>query len=387
MYFFKDLIDGEIYPLYSEPVLQIVLYYAIIGGLGVIVDSILLFALLKQRDIPLDSRFVISCIAGDLIFSFILFVGGCVGFHYGGWGMGRYGCSANAVIVIFSTGVSILSVLGLAAYRYLVAVRSIDVRDRHVNMAIGAIWSGLLFFLAVFLVYYFISTDLEFTGRLVSLQSTGYCYFAMSNPNPMNMVGTILISLAILSPMILQAVAYWQIVSFYLRNAKNRTTKRITQEKKLIEKAVALTFSICWIFFGVKCLYELISQKEVPFWYECITSVFASLIPFLNAVILIKYDAKVRNNIGELLQLIKLGFKRSGNNQAAASGTDLKPPHAGSMPLNVKIASASGDAISSIPPTMVLKMPLNVKIVSASGDAISSIPPTVVLKKDRLETN
>lgn len=354
MYFFKDLIDGEIYPLYSEPLLAILLFYVTSGGFGVIIDFILLFALLKQRDIPLDSRFVVSCIAGDLIFSLMLFVDGWIGLHYGGWALGPFGCSANAAILIFSGGVSLLSVLGLAAYRYIVAVRSVDVRDKQANMAIAAIWFGLLFLIAVFAVYLYTSTDRESAGKLISLQSAGYCYVAMSEPNYMNIIGSTLISLSIIGPMILQAVAYWQIVLFYLRHAKNRTSKRNAKEKKLIEKAVALTvtFSVCWIFFGIKCLYELISQKEVPFWFECISVVFACLIPFLNAVILIKYDAKVRNNIVELFQFINFRFDGNGSSKTidmAASRTELMPAQS-----NVNLISASRDEISSVPPTLIL---------------------------------
>ena len=118
---------------------------------------------------------------------------------------------------------------------------------------------------------------------------------------PINATVAILCTLSVLVPLVLQAIAYTQIVNSYL-SARKVTKTRVAKQEKLIEKAIALSasFALCWICIPVKIIYELSSHQPVPVWFDGLGSVCWTLVPFFNALILLKYDAKVRQNIKEL---------------------------------------------------------------------------------------
>ena len=69
-YLLKDLTDGVVIAFsFSEIAVNIAL--SIFTTMSVLADLIGLYALLKQRYIPLDSRFIVSIITADFLFGFL----------------------------------------------------------------------------------------------------------------------------------------------------------------------------------------------------------------------------------------------------------------------------------------------------------------------------
>lgn len=69
-YLLKDLADGVVIPFSSsETAANIAL--SIFTLVSVLADSLAIYALLKQRSVPLDSRFIVSIITADFLFGLV----------------------------------------------------------------------------------------------------------------------------------------------------------------------------------------------------------------------------------------------------------------------------------------------------------------------------
>ena len=219
-------------------------------------------------------------------------------------------CDWNVNLIIITLGASILSLSLLTLLKYLAIIKAIYPSQRQVTMSIISVW---LFFGILILAFQPLDVDQQ-----DALQTTHlYCFIALYSSEPYVMAGSLIVLIYILLNMGFQVWAYSVIVITYsrLQKRKRKSGNYTANEVRLMKKAIGIcaTFIICWSFFVFKIIYELGSGKESPFILDSIVEFLAALQAIINALILYRYDAKVRRNIQELfpILLLKSGIQDS----------------------------------------------------------------------------
>ena len=119
---------------------------------------------------------------------------------------GKRGCIINAILVLFTLGPSILSVVGLTAYRYLAIIHQINLTQSQTSAVIGGIWIVTPIILGVFMAA---GSDLE---SLFGLQPSGlYCMVVGEYRLLVNILAGSAVFCYIFIPIVFIIVCYWQI--------------------------------------------------------------------------------------------------------------------------------------------------------------------------------
>lgn len=208
MYLLKD-ITFELIPWSNEITGFTILIVAELF-LGLLVDAIIIYALLKQRDIPIDSQFIISLTVADFLFSFFFTGMGMYGLRAGGFGIGQPGCLFSVIGVIYTLGMSILSITAMTIHRYLIVIHQFHMTQNHVYSILVTLWSGLAVIIGGFASSeYFLLNGVGLTSSLI------YCFVAIASPEIMNKIAGLIIVFFIAVPMMFLAFAYFRIVGTY----------------------------------------------------------------------------------------------------------------------------------------------------------------------------
>ena len=349
--------DGTVIP-FSSPQARYFLYLIVPElAMAIIVDVIVIIALIKQQQIPIDTLFILSLSIADFFFSVMIFVLGVGELIFDGFWAGKagtiyiyysfhsfylLGCLWTEALIIFTLGASIISVFAMTLHRYLIVVRSYHLTQKQAIAILSGIWIGLAVVIGLFLAF-------EDHGISASLQSSElYCFIASTRPEVLNVIATISILFFILGTMIFIVYAYYFIVKRYVELKRTAQMKdqvsvmhpadNIQQieaqhhrkefspvllilqrpqgipigdsEIKLLKKAIAIagSFVCIWTFFVGKLLFEVLSQQPVSTFYDSFIEVLFTAYPIFNGVILYLYDAKCRNNIQDLLYYPKVLF-------------------------------------------------------------------------------
>ena len=342
-YLLKDLQDGVLIP-FTEEEKSTNLFFTIITLSSIIADIIALYALLKQKSIPLDSLYIVSLTVADLAFGVLcgvfLFTNGesCSWHSFSQssdyvtlyrflWrlvdGTDRYcsfqilpflilisnlskiGCYWEVILIIIFLGASILSVFAMTLHKYLSILHRIQLTLPRVLVLIAAAWLLPVLMIILFECMF----DL---GNISSIQSSGtWCFLAMNKTEPLNISATILVFLFIASTICMLVFGHLAIVLAYKRWSEKKIAEgqadadQMVKERRLISKSIAISalFSFTWSFFLSKMMYELITHLLVPPAYENLVEFMGLFSPLLNLFILYRYDAKFRLNIRELFYL------------------------------------------------------------------------------------
>ena len=140
IYYLKDLVDGSVFPSFSQYEMILSLIIIVCNALGILVSSLIFYSLVNQRAIPLDSRFVISLTIADFSFSSLILSINSINYSTSGWAIGKIGCQIEVAGIVYFIGTSIFSLFGLTAYRWLVVVKQIDITAKQVSIALFFIW-------------------------------------------------------------------------------------------------------------------------------------------------------------------------------------------------------------------------------------------------------
>lgn len=89
MFLIRDFpIDGSII-VSDSPIIRVARFIAVPElAIAMIVDVVVIVALIKQQDIPIDIKFIISLTAADSLFSLLFFVIGTGEVIFDGWWIG-----------------------------------------------------------------------------------------------------------------------------------------------------------------------------------------------------------------------------------------------------------------------------------------------------------
>lgn len=71
VYYYKDLHDGIVFPIFTGEQTAELITGLVLGVLSSAADFLCLYALVKQRNIPQDSFFIISLTCADLAFAIV----------------------------------------------------------------------------------------------------------------------------------------------------------------------------------------------------------------------------------------------------------------------------------------------------------------------------
>ena len=160
-------------------------------------------------------------------------------------------------------------------------------------------------------------------GVGIALQSSKYyCMinFTTTDPATLAIAGIILFVLAFNYVFIVYA--YSCIISVFKASPRKKGNKRenASSERLLIEKAVAFSaaYMVCWFPYILKIIFEMATKEPVSFEYDCICDLAGCTNPLLNVIVLIKYDARVKQDVQELFNVFKfskVARKKESSNQ------------------------------------------------------------------------
>ena len=290
----RDLQDGVIIPLTSEE-LSIAWVAIPIASISAIIDTVAIYALLKQRNIPLDTFFIISLACGDLIFALLVLVMEIINTVYGGFALGKTGCRSQSNILLISVGASVFSLLAMTAHKFLHIIHEKQVSPNHVMMMILSAWLVPALSIVPFAI--------AGSETSTALQSNKiWCFTSLTN----NTIATILIINSLIGVIVVLIYAHYAIIVKYKKlvsvssaNHEMVDFERLKKERLLIFKSIGISsvFSFTWVFFIVKAIYEGSTRLPVNPFYDNLCFFIGTCSPVLNFFVLYSYDAKFKNNI------------------------------------------------------------------------------------------
>jgi hypothetical protein len=226
--------------------------------LGIIIDILIIYSLLKQRDIPIDSQFILSLTIADFLFCAVFLVSDIFNTVRGGWATGQVGCIFTAATSIYTVGMSIFSITGMTLHRYLIVIHQYHLTQKQVYIILSVLWCGLASIIAGFAS----SQDLGEYG--IGLTSgMCYCFLVLTRRETLNIIAGSALLAFILLPMTFLVFAYYRIVTTYsklLARKKMKQSLKTEQENRLVIKAVAITgsFTICMFLIFLLNLFNII---------------------------------------------------------------------------------------------------------------------------------
>ena len=320
---------------------------------AIIIDIILIIAFCRQRwqTMAIDTMFILSNVVADFVFALVVLIF-CVFLVSGqGWWMGQIGCLFSAVSLIVSIALSILSVVGLTAYRYFSIIYKKQFTQQHAIGAIASIWIIIPMLVIIFV---FLPGFLENT---VALQpSRLYCALSWWNTDHPSSIAAVYICLLVIFLSISFILfAYTHICIKYHQMRRSKAIHALpttlknssdlvifvqisSKEWLLIKKAllISLSFVLAWFPYCIKIVIEVATGEPSSYSYDVYTAWIACLNTILNACILYMYDGKTRVSVIELFSFLSPWFRRkssaasssphtSQENQSNAPNTPLSP--------------------------------------------------------------
>ena len=196
------------------------LFLVAICGIAEVIDLTVIYALCRDKNIPLDSQIIISLCLSDALLALVYLFIISYNSHKHGYYIGSIGCFLNAALCIYFAGCSILSITMLATYRYLVSVKNYHPTQTQVSAMLAVIWIGTGG--AIF----------SFTPvwkRIVALQSGNYfCYLADWSSDVFPMAATFLLLTIFLIAFAWIVYVYAAIVWKYYRYQSEKALQRFS---------------------------------------------------------------------------------------------------------------------------------------------------------------
>ena len=187
---------------------------------------------------------------------------------------------------------------------------------------------------------------LPFWKRVVALQSgNGNCFIAFWSRDPLAMTASLAVLLVLISAFTCIIFVYTTIAWKYseyqtkkelkrrqLRNQVDqlRGRKLSENERRLITKAIVIsaTFLITWLPIVLKIIYEMSTNTKSSRFFQYAVDFFITINPILNAILLFQLDAKVRQNLLEILPFLRyftgLGRAKEKKETAKQVATPVK---------------------------------------------------------------
>ena len=216
--------------------------FLVYGLIAIIFALIIMYAIVKQLQIPHDSQIILSICCGDVIFSTTLCIYLVASLAYDQFPWGQIGCVLNVIFIIIGLGGSILSLLLMTLHRYLIVLHRRHLTQDEVYMAIAIAWS---------IPIVIIVTTAFFTDKFALQPSHLYCMVSFAGAKDDASLSLTIIIFTVLSGCIYFTIfAYYSIYIRFRELYKKARKKADTaqKEKLLILKCVSMcaAFLTCW---------------------------------------------------------------------------------------------------------------------------------------------
>ena len=198
---------------------------AVLLLLGIIFETVVIASILRVRQKPVDTLFILALCIVDLLFNLLMFPLLVFNIMAEGWASGQFGCQVAAFFAISAIGISIISITFITLNRYLIIMKQIYISKSQCLWMIAGAYLCMTIFILVY------SSNKSLVENSIALQpSLSYCLLDFASIDPI--VFTVLITNAVFLsvPVIFMTIAYYQIIAFY-RNM-NRKKKRAKVEVK-----------------------------------------------------------------------------------------------------------------------------------------------------------
>lgn len=299
-------------------------FHTIYQFVGFACSSMLLASFFKQRNLPIDSQYILQTIFCDWIFSVTVLSVSIPVLASNQWRYGdsKMACFIMAAILLVSTVSFALFLALLTAHRYAAVVWQSDWSQRFVTISILVGWgfSFLTIGFGMLLQPFTVSGKIIIELRPSQL----YCL-------PSFKIGQFVVvsSAMIIGTFCWMVFAYSKIVILFRKlYAKKKAEERNAKERQLIIKAacICLSYGVCWICFLVAMLFEYSTQTQVSHTFDFIVSFFVCTNPIINAVVLYKFDGHIRLQIHEFLAFFMCSIAISGKPATGIPDPKLHSP-------------------------------------------------------------
>ena len=290
------------------------IFHTIYQFVGFACSSFLLASFFKQRNLPIDSQYILQTIICDWIFSITVLSVSIPVVASNQWRFGdsKMACFIMAAILLISTVSFCFFLALLTAHRYAAVVWQSDWSQRVVTISILAGW-GLCCVMIGFGVL--LQPFIESGKIIIELRpSQLYCLPSFKIDQ---FVGVA--SAMIIGTFCWMVFAYSKIVLLFRKlYAKKKAEERIAKERLLITKAVCicLSYAVCWICILGAMLFEYSTQTQVSHTFDFIIGISVCTNPIINAVVLYMFDGHIRLQIHEFLAF----FTGTESGPSATSG-------------------------------------------------------------------
>ena len=294
---------NELYPIHlSLDEMGVNLTVGFLTLISLVMDGIIIVAIVRQRNIPIDSRFILSVSIADALFALM----GCVVMISSFAGgiivpLDRTACLINAIALVYLCSVSIFSLVALTANRYLVIMHEMRLPEGRADLLIVCMWTILL---GVVVAFSF-ALNLDIT---ISLDVTkAYCGMNWTSSDPLAASANVVCIVVIAIPIIFITMAYSRMIYSYSKShrvIRERGKEFWTpNERKLVIKACAITlgYFLSWTPFLIKIVIEMVKKDSVSKSFSFFAEFAVGVAPMLNAIILLRFDAQVRIEVDKML--------------------------------------------------------------------------------------
>lgn len=323
---------NDAYPIHLSPEeMGVNLTVGFLTLISLVMDGIIIVAIVRQRNIPIDSRFILSLSIADALFALMgsivmisTFAGGMV------TPLDRTACLINAIALVYLCSVSIFSLVALTTNRYLVIMHEMRLSEGRADLLIVCMWIILMGVVVSF--SFALNLDVS-----ISLDVTrAYCGMNWTSSDPLAASANIACMVVIAIPIIFIAMAYSQMIYSYSKSQRvirERGSEFWTpNEKKLVIKACAITlgYFLSWTPYLIKIVIEMVKKDSVSKSFSFFAEFAVGVAPMVNAIILWRFDAQVRIEVDKMIpethitKRVKYWFKSFGPVLIASSASNKR---------------------------------------------------------------
>ena len=137
----KDL-SSDLIP-YTSVEKGILIGFISYTSIAMLLSCLLIFAIVKQQAIQIDTQYLLHICVADLLFSLFVLTFHFINLNAGGWATGGYGCLWSAMGILVTIGLSMFTISLLTAHRYLIVIHRMYLSQNQVYMSIAGIWAFL----------------------------------------------------------------------------------------------------------------------------------------------------------------------------------------------------------------------------------------------------
>ena len=332
---------------YSAQEYAFAVFLNFLAAIGFVLDSLIIFAFLKKRNITVSSKFILSFCCADMFLTAIILIFGIRDVIAGGYSWGSLACVVESQILVFSEGSSIMFLIAITLDRYLVIKHQYSLSHRQAHIIIFAIMIGMPF----------VGLPLIVGGadkHSISLQPGKLiCAITWWDPSSTTVFAVYVSLVFVTTCSITMIYAYSSVIFLYkevhssanaaaqskmFSTAKDEMSSSSSKENSIaiaqakaterliLTKCIALTgcFMVSWIPFVINVFVQQVTRRPSSSLVDNFILILVGLNTIMNSVMLLKFDLRVRSTVFGVLGIKERTVRENGHTNMA-NMANLKP--------------------------------------------------------------